>query len=352
MLHCNGCNEPPGPSGLGDGFGIGEAKPGNFPSLLVEMTYHCSAVERTSPQQRATLDLLERTCRRVFVETRQVYPNGKVWGYVLGRWDGRVLLGSQRHVPEYVPETGCLVIGLDADGSRDLIPRLTARLLAEVTMVTAGNRGCVDELQQVLDVARRADVPLEMSCDDIRQFGLTDSTWWADKHCGDSQAENRQMSFAELVGRDLDEGVALLRKTYPHLLVATRRWDMLDYAPQYGAASPSETVIVWYEARSNKIVLPEPHLASMENWTGPRQHCFRHPEHGQCIGVPARVDPRWDQLKGKLLTDAHDTLKWTYPHALIEAVPTTYRPPRTHRRDRIRVVFDPTTALVREIVIG
>jgi hypothetical protein len=53
-----------------------------------------------------------------------------------------------------------------------------------------------------------------------------------------------------------------------------------------------------------------------------------------------------------LLTDAHDTLKWTYPHALIEAVPTTYRPPRTHRRDRIRVVFDPTTALVREIVIG
>jgi len=232
------------------------------------------------------------------------------------------------------------------------MPRLTARLLMKVVRETLGNAGCLHELRTTLDRAHQLEIPVELSCDDIRENGLHDSTWADDRTCSGSAESGRRMTFPEVLGRTVDEAISMLRRGYPTHHIVARRWDMMSTEPIPDSYRPNETIILHYDPVSRKIVLPEPRLGSMAVMHGIDQHCFMLPEEGRCIGAPARRPESWDRLIGGLLIDANDTLRFHYPHAVVETVPKTARLDPTHRRDRIRVLFDPETALVTEIILG
>jgi hypothetical protein len=312
----------------------------------------CEQVTRTTKEQRETLDILGKRVMTVFTTLQRENPYEKVWIHILKNWRGNVVLGSYIHVPEYSNETGCLAIGLDSNGSKDILPRLTARLLMKVVRETLGNMGCLDELRATLDRAHKLEIPVELSCDDIRENGLHDSTWADDRHCSGLSEGGRRMTFPELLGRKVSDAVAMVRRGYPYHHVVTRRWDMMGTEPIPGNYRPNETVIIHYDSVSGKVVLPEPQLASMAVMNGVNQHCFMLPEEGRCIGAPMRRPKTWDRLIGKLLIDANDTLRFHYPHAVIETMPNTARIEPTQRRDRIRVLFDPKTAMTTDIILG
>ena len=312
----------------------------------------CDHVTDSTPQQRKTLATLETRVSYVFQTLRREHPYEKVWQHILKNWNGRVHLGSYTHVPEYSNETGCLVIGLDTNGSPDLIPRLTARLLMKIVRETLGNVGCMEELRQTLDRAHRLEIPVELSCDDIRENGLHDSTWADDRKCSGLSESGRRMTFPEILGRSVADAMTMLRRGYPNHHIVARRWDMMATEPIPDNYRPNETIILHYDPVSQKVVLPEPRIGSMAVMYGTQQHCFMLPEEGTCIGPPSRRPKTWDRLIGGLLIDANDTLRFQYPHAVIETIPKTARLDPTHRRDRIRVLFDPETALVTEILLG
>jgi len=312
----------------------------------------CDHVTKVTPEQQRTLDILGRRVMTVFQTLFKEYPYEKAWQHILKNWNGRVLLGSYTHVPEYANETGCLSIGLDSNGSQDIIPRLTARVLMKMVRETLGNVGCIDELRTTLDRAHKLEIPVELSCDDIRENGLHDSTWADDRHCSGLTESGRRMTFPELLGRKVSDAVAMVKRGYPYHHVVTRRWDLMVTEPVPDGYRPNETVVIHYDPHSGKVVLPEPQLASMEVMHGVRQNCFILPEEGECIGAPARRPKTWDRLIGSLLIDANDTLRFQYPHAVIETMPNTARIEPTQRRDRIRVLFDPKTAKTTDIILG
>jgi len=192
---------------------------------------------------------------------------------------------------------------------------------------------------------------VDLSCDDYREYGLIRKEWYTTARC-DSTQDNRRGTFEELMGRDVDDAVQMVRAAYPDLHIVTREWDLIGESASYDLHAEKETIVIHIDPRSNKVVLPEPQLASLQTMQGVQGNCFLLPDEGRCKGAPRVADGSWDPLIGELVTDAVDSIRFNYPHAVVETSPNTWGIPPVKRRDRIRVLFDPKTARVTHITVG
>jgi hypothetical protein len=115
----------------------------------------------------------------------------------------------------------------------------------------------------------------------------------------------------------------------------------------YGKPPSPGVIRIIYDARTSRVVSPAPHTGSLPLPQTDDQ-CFIKPDEGtSCLGAPVSYPPKeWESYVGKFFTEVVDTLRMTYPHATIEALPSTTGVSRDVRRDRIRVRFDPETARV------
>ena len=313
----------------------------------------CEQNTRVNPAQQQTLRGLERHLRALIIHLRKIDEFEPTWALLEEQWRGRVLLGTTRlNVPLYAKETGCLTIALDSNGSRDLLPRLLGRCILVLVKETMDVSACAQQMRRAIEVAESMEMSIDLSCDDIKAYGLVQTGWYKEKQCGTTSYDHRRWTFEELLGHDVDEAVHMLRNTYPDLHIVTRGWDMIHQAGTYDLHPEKETVVISYDMKSNKVVLPVPQLTSLQPMDGVRGNCFMLPEEGRCMGAPATVPGTWEMLIGKNLMDATDSLRFNYPHAQVETVPNTYGIPPVKRRDRIRVLFDPKTGRTTQIILG
>lgn len=313
----------------------------------------CEYVHEVTQSQEETLRIVTEHVKKTFESLRDTNPYEKTWKVVLEQWNGKILLGTRLHVPMYKRETGCITIGLGSNGSMDLIPRLVGRCILRITKETVGNSNCSQMARVAIDKAIDLGIDIDLSCDDIKEYSMVDTPWYSKKRCDTDAYDKRRWTFEELIGRDVDDAVEMLRNGYPDLHIVLRKWDMLHQTGTYDVHPEKETVVISYDMKSNKVVLPEPRITSMQNMDGIEGHCFGKPDDDQrCIGAPMRTASSWDGLIGKLLADVTDTLRFHYPHAVVETTPNTYAIPPTRRRDRIRVLFDVSSGRVTHIMLG
>jgi hypothetical protein len=310
----------------------------------------CERVVETTPQQRATLQYIEQTITTALTILRQEYPHDPVWKYCQREWRGRVYLGSRLHVAEYQRATGCLTIGLDTNGSQDAKALLFTRCFLHMIKATTGDRRCTDTMLTALDTCRDHGIDIDLRCDDIKAMSLIHTPYYDEHGCGDTHQDGRQWTFPELIGRDIDDAIRMLRGGYPDLTIKTMAWDTMH--TQGSHANPNQTVILVYDPWSRKVVYPEPHIQS----TGPQEslteNCFMLADDGTCQGAPRRIPETWRTLIGKSLGDTTNSLRWEYPHAVVETQPETAAIDPIRRRDRIRVLFDPATGATTRLMLG
>lgn len=315
----------------------------------------CERVYRVTPAQQKTLRELETSLIRCVQSLKDGAPHEPTWHMILTRWRRKVYLGTARlHVPEYTPLTGCLTLGLDANGSRDMVPRLFGRCLMTLVKESIGNSACSQQMRTALEHALEIGIEVDLSCDDIKEFGLVRHPLYKKKRCHTDAYDRRRATFEELLGRDVDDAVRMMRRGYPDLHIVTRPWDLLHQAATYDMHPEKETLIISYDMKSNKVVLPEPRITSLQNMEGADGACFLLPDEdgARCLGAPRIAPKEWDQLLGQNLMNATDSLRFKYPHAMVQTHPDTYGIPPTKRRDRIRVVYDPSTAKTTHIMLG
>jgi len=273
---------------------------------------------------------------------RTTFPYEQTWQNVEKSWNGDITLNTTPFRASYTPEYGCLSIGVPPDGAFDKIPLLTARVLLVVSKVASGSKVCTDLHATLLDQVKNGlGFPVDLSCDDIQEHALMNTSWRKDAVCG-----ARRLEWPELVGANLDIVVRYFEMYHPDKLIEVFPWDSLNARP-----AARDVVRIVYETRSRKVVNPAPHVG-IANIPALEDQCFTHADpnsSARCMGAPRLPPDTWTQLVGKLVTDAVDTLRFTYPHATIEATPSVASVASDKRQDRIRVWFDPATARVDRV---
>lgn len=310
----------------------------------------CERVVDTTPQQQATVNDITSRIQRALQILRTESPHEPVWKYATREWTGRVYVGSRLHVAEYDRETGCLRIGVDRAGSNEIRDLLFTRTFLEMIKVTTGNKRCTDTMLLALETCRKHGINIDLQCDDIKDNGLINTPYYTEKGCGTDGQDGRQWTFPELIGRQVDDAVTMLRAGYPHLDIRTATWDMMHTTSSY--PDPNRAVTIVYDPWSKKVVYPEPHIGSMAAQDSLTGNCFMLAEDGTCIGAPRRVPEAWNTLIGKSLGDATNSLRWEYPHAIVETQPNTASIDPIRRRDRIRVLFDPENGQTTNVMLG
>jgi hypothetical protein len=313
----------------------------------------CEQRTRATPPQRETLQTLENQLQTLIRYLRKIEPFEPAWALIAQQWRGRVFLGNRLNVPSYSKESGCMTIGLDSNGSRDIFPRLLGRCILTMVKESIQSSACAQQMRRAIEVAETdLAMKVDLSCDDVKEFGLVQTKWYKAKQCDSKTYDKRRWTFEELLGHDVDEAVNMFREVYPDLHIVLRSWDTLHEAGTFDLHPEKETVVISYDLKTNKVVLPEPRITTMQNMDGVEGHCFMLPEEGRCMGAPGTMPDEWQILIGKNLMDATDSLRFNYPHALVETVPNTYGLSPIKRRDRIRVLFDPKTAKTTQIILG
>lgn len=310
----------------------------------------CERVIETTPQQRATIHRLSAKLTRALRLLRDTYPHDPIWRHAAREWRGHAYVGSQLHVADYNRYTGCLRVGVDTNGSRDKQALLFTRAFLHLVKGTSGATRCTDTMLTALETLQQHGFEIDMSCDDIKAMGLTGSRYYDDAKCGADGQDGRRWTFPELIGRDIDDAVSMLRRGYPDLHIRAVEWGMISDSGSY--ASPNTTVVIIYDPVSRKVVYPEPHLASMPPQESLTPNCFMLSDQGTCLGAPRRIPASWSVLVGKSLGDATNSLRWEYPHAVVETQPENAPIPEIRRRDRIRVLFDPETGRTTRLILG
>jgi len=310
----------------------------------------CEHVVDSTPQQRQTLLTIEANITKALGVLRAQFPHEPVWKYASREWTGRVYLGSRLHIAEYDRETGCLRVGLDANGSEDKVPLLFTRSFLRLVKATTGEKRCTDTMLTALEVCRENGIEIDLQCDDIKEHSLINTPFYDQKACGETGQDGRQWTFPELIGRPVDDAVQMLRRGYPDMTIKPMAWDTIHTSGSHG--TPNSTVIVVYDPWSKKVVYPEPHVQSMHPQESLTPHCFMTSDDGACIGAPRRIPDSWSVLIGKSLGDATNSLRWEYPHAVVETQPDTAAIDPIRRRDRIRVLFNPETGNTSRLMLG
>lgn len=310
----------------------------------------CEHVVKSTPQQEESIRSIEALITKALAILGAQFPHEPVWRYATREWTGRVYLGSSLHVAEYDRESGCLRIGLDANGSKEKLALLFTRTLLRLIKTTTGEKRCTSLMLTALETCRENGIAIDLSCDDIKSNSLINTPLYDQKACGETGQDGRQWTFPELIGRPVDEAVEMLRSGYPDMTIKPMAWDTIHTSGSHGL--PNSTVIVVYDPHSKKVVYPEPHVQSMHPQESLTPHCFMLAEDGGCIGAPRRIPDSWTTLIGKSLGDVTNSLRWEYPHAVVETQPDTAAIDPIRRRDRIRVLFSPETGKTSRLMLG
>ena len=302
----------------------------------------CPKVPIETAEQEQTLGALREITRRVVAHLRHIAPHEPAWKTLKTSWNGHLSLNSTPFRAEFEHDRGCLSIGIPCDGAADRLPLLTARVLLSMSKVAAGSsRVCTDVHATLLhEVQNSLGIPIDLECDDIREHGLL-NTPWQRQSCG-----RERLEWPELVGANLDIVTQYFALHYPTKRLEAFPWDMLSAQP-----AARDVIRITYESRSRKVVNPAPHIGTV-NIPAWDDQCFALPDGEStigCIGAPRLPPDTWTQLVGMRLTDAVDSLRFKYPHATVQSTPSTAAVSADRRQDRIRVWFNPHTALVDRV---
>ncbi len=294
-------------------------------------------VDVTVHQQERAIEL-GLTARTVLQHMRTTFPHDVEWSMFQKWWNGKVLVGAQKNIATFVPETGCLLIGIPKDGGR--IEQLNTRLLLAMSTGSSNGRPCTRLHDSILkEASTNLGIRFELSCADIFEYGLND-TWGKGVACHRSR-----LSWPEVIGLPVQQVVEAFKKAGHPVDVAT--WDTM-----YGKPPSPGVIRIIYDARTSRVVSPAPHIGSLSVPEKDDQ-CFLKADKESsvsCIGAPLKYPPaEWGKFVGKFFTEVVDSLRVQYPHATIEALPSTTAISTDRRRDRIRVRFDPITARVTSI---
>lgn len=301
----------------------------------------CPLIAVETAEQQATLDALKGIAKRVITHMRSIAPHEPAWRNLHKAWNGDVNLNTTPFRAEFLPEYGCLSIGMPCEGAKQHLPRLTARMLLAMSKVASGSKVCTDLHNHMLnEVKYTLGIPLDIACDDIQEHSLMNTPW---KH---EACAKERLEWPELVGVNVDTASQYFQLYHPNKRIEIFPWDSLNAQP-----AARDVVRITYEAKSRKVVNPAPHIGTV-NIPFLENQCFAQVDGEstvRCIGAPRTPPQEWNQLIGKLMTDAVDSLRFAFPHATIEATPTSASISADRRQDRIRVWFDPTTSRVDRI---
>lgn len=293
----------------------------------------CNSVIDMTPRQRAELGRLQAMAVAVLDRVTLAFPHEVAWKSVRRAWGAQeLLLGPTPHRATFDAAGGCFLVGVPPDGGRPAA--LNARVLLALSAAATNGKRCTGLHQAIVDAATALQIPLALDCDDVEEHALTPA-----RRCA-----ARRTSWPELLGLP----VARVAEMFPRTRVELSTWDSMWVRP-----AARDVVRVTYDARTGTVVAPAPHIGTV-NVPEIDTHCFSLPDAGsgaRCIGAPPAPPPEWSKLDGKLLQDVVDTLRTTYPHATIEALPQEAAVTADKRPDRIRVRFD-GKGLVRGLSVG
>jgi hypothetical protein len=298
----------------------------------------CDYVVDITKEQKERLSELEKTARMVVEHMVSRFPHSVEWRMLKKWWNGRILAGSDDNIATFNTDSGCLVIGIPKDGGKFEV--LNASLLLALSKGASSGKACTHLHDSILkEASLRLGIRFELSCAAILEYGMID-TWGKNVPCHRSR-----ISWPELIDLPVDQVVHAF--TASGYKVETATWDTM-----YGKPPEGGIIRIIYDARSLRVVSPAPHVGTLPP---PEQddQCFLKADKDSsitCIGAPLSYPPKeWGKYVGMFFTDVVDSLRFTYPHATIESLPSTAGVSRDARRDRIRVRFDPITARVVSI---
>ena len=295
----------------------------------------CDHLTDITRQQQERLSELENSAHTVVDHMVSTFPHAVEWRMLKKWWNGRVLAGADENIATFNTDSGCLVIGIPADGGK--LEVLNASLLLALSKGASSGKACTTLHDSILkEASLRLGIHFELSCAAILEFGMTD-TWGKNVPCHRSR-----LAWPELIGLPVDQVVDAFQAS--HYKIETATWDTM-----YGKPPVAGVIRIIYDARTRRVVSPAPHVGTLPPPEKDDQ-CFLKADKNSsitCIGAPLSYPPKeWEKYVGLLFIDVVDSLRIRYPHATIEPLPSTAGVSRDVRRDRIRVRFDPTSARV------
>jgi len=306
----------------------------------------CDHVVEATPAQRRRITELQTIARRVVKHMLHTFPHELAWRQLRKWWNARVLLGPSENNAVFVPDSGCLVVGVPRDGGR--LETLVARMMLALSRGASGGKLCVDIHAAMLrEMTSVLKIPVALTCEDSEEFALLTTTACPEclwDHGAPTSCFTTRTSWPELIGLDMQTA----RQYFKGRRVEIAPVDALHYRP-----AAKGVIRIAYEPRTGLITHPAPHLGTAPiPERGSTNQCFSQPDatsESPCIGAPPVAPAAWTKYKGELITTVIDELRLTYPHAIIEPHPSTAAISSDRRPDRIRVRFDPKTARVNFI---
>lgn len=297
----------------------------------------CEHVVDQTSSQHTRLKELEHDAVRVVNHLRKTFPHEPAWRLLVEGWNGKVLLGATPYKALFNAANGCLTIGVPVDGGYQ--PLLNARMLLALSSGASGGKVCSDiHAIIVSEASSKLGMSVSLGCDECTQHGMCDTskcsscTWTEDpKKC-----HFQRTSWPELLGTNVRD----IPSRFPGRNVEYSTWDSLHFKP--ASADDDGVIRVTYDARTNMIVHPAPHIGTV-NIPLAETNCFIKTDASStlgCIGAPQIPPSQWSAYVGSLLPDVIDSLRMRYPHATVEATPQNARLSADKRPDRIRVFFD------------
>lgn len=284
----------------------------------------------TEAHKRLVHDV-EKTLHVVIRSLETTFPQYfETWRNIDDLWTGKVLPGSNSGV---VYENNTVYVSSE-------VPARYAFTKSLCLIISKNTPGfCQNELITALEHCRKNRIDIDLTCDDILEFGLASTPFFDAFYCDSSRNRGRVHEYDELMGRPVNETMKILHENYPGHTIVPNRWDIIDGATVGGSGGVGR-IDVTYDPSSGKTVYPQPRLNSMEIPYDFRNRCFITAENGQCVQTPIDVTPLRRKYVGKAYTDVYNTIRFEYPHTAVELVYNGARIDRDRRGDRLILVVD------------
>jgi hypothetical protein len=296
-------------------------------------------VDDITPLQASTRAVLQQNALRLASHMRTKFPREIAWRRLWMLWNKTVALGTVKNRAEFDVESGCLIVGIPADGGH--LPTLHARVFLAMSSGASGGRVCGDlHTTLLVEATDVLGFPVSLDCDDVVEFGMirpgakecTGCQWGPG---APSNCHEQRKVWPELVGRPLRQVLSILKRTGKPVEISTGD-------SMYERPLAQDVLRVVYDAKTGLVTSPAPREGVVPPPTSDSA-CFIKPDAASrtgCLGSPVIPPSSWSKFVGQFLPDVVDILRMTYPHATIEPLPNNARVSPDFREDRIRVRFD------------
>ncbi len=279
-------------------------------------------------QQKA---VIERQLHITLDACHVKYPqHGKTWRNIAARWDGRVIPSTVAHV-DYVPELGKLYVSESPEHKSYF-----AKCLC--TLISRNTPGfCRDEILIAIEEARKRQFPIDIDCDDVLHFGLIATPFYDALYCSGSVNKGRMHEFPELTGMHVNQTMRILRESFPEATIKPQRWDLIG---QGSTLADPNAILVTYDPVSRKTVYPNTRIQGAERPYSFTNKCFITAENGTCIPTPVSSQDLRDRFVGQPFATVFNSIRYLYPHSVVEMVYYKARISKDARNDRILLMVD------------